>query len=140
MFGIQPSFDPEYMGMTEDEPENILYYADEEDEPLIRAKVDEQYDLLKIPKRKRRYYFENEKDYGEYETSVLGKKVWLKVRAKNKRRLKKHKDEIHWAGDNNDEVLFQKRNRAIALARIRLGVVILSDIKDTGECSLEAET
>lgn len=138
MFGIQPSSDPETMGMSED-PSYIQYYADDSDEPMVRERLDRQYDLLEIPKDKRIYYMKDWGEYDKYEKEVLNDKVWIKCKVGSEED-KKHNGEMRWAGDNDNEVWYQRNGRALILARIRLGLVILSDIKDEGYCSLEAET
>lgn len=138
MFGVQPSDDPEYMGMTEDNTK-IRFYSGEEDEPNVRAKLDEQYDILEIPKDKRIYYIKDWGEYDKYEKETLEDKVWVKVKRGSKEE-EQHRGEDKWASDKPDEVMFEKTGTALVLARIRLGLVILSDIKDEGYCSLEAET
>lgn len=138
MFGVQPSTDPEEMGMSED-PTYIQYYASEDDEPKIRKRLDEQYDKLGIPKDKRIYYMKNWEEYDKYEKETLEDKVWIKVKSGSKEE-EQHKGETKWASDKPDEVMFEREGMALILARIRLGLVILSDIKDEGYCSLEAET
>lgn len=138
MFGVQPSDDPEYMGMGEDNT-TIKYYADEEGKPAILERLNEQYDKLGIPEDKRIYYIKNWEEYDKYEKEVLEDKVWIKCKVGSEEE-KKHKGEERWAGDNTDEVMFERKGMALILSRIRLGLVILSDIKDNGYCSLEAET
>lgn len=138
MFGVQSSDDPAYMGMAEDDTK-IYFYSGEEDEPNIRASLDEQYDILKIPKDKRIYYIKDWDEYDKYEKEVLEDKVWIKCKEGSKEE-KEHKGEARWASDKPGEVMFEKAGTALVVARIRLGLVILSDIKDEGYCSLEAET
>ena len=138
MFGVQSSGDPEEMGMSED-PTYIQYYADADDEPKIRKKVDEQYDKLNVPQDKRIYYMKDWEDYDKFEKEVLEDRVWIKCKAGSKED-KQHNGETKWASDKNDEVMYERKGMALVLARIRLGLVILSDIKDEGYCSLEAET
>lgn len=139
MFGVQPSDDPQYMGMGEN-PSYIQYYASDEDEPEVRKKLDEQYDILGVDKEKRVYYMKDWNEFDKFEKEVLDDKVWIKVKRNDKETLDKYKGQTTWAGDNDDEVMFERKNMALVLARIRLGVVILSDIKDQGYCQLEAET
>lgn len=138
MFGVQYSTDPEEMGMSED-PTYIQYYASDEDEPRVRERLDRQYDLLGIPNDKRMYYMKDWGEYDKYEKDVLEDKVWIKCKVGGEED-KKHGGETRWAGDSDDEVMYERKGMALILARIRLGLVILSDIKDEGYCSLEAET
>ena len=65
MFGVQSSDDPGYMGMNEQDRSYIDYYADRDDEQKIRNKLDEQYDILGMPKGKRLYTYKEEKEYDE---------------------------------------------------------------------------
>lgn len=139
MFGVQPSDDPQYMGMREN-PAYIQYYASDEDEPEVRKRLDEQYDILGVDKDKRVYYMKDWDEFNKFEKKVLDDKIWIKVNRNDKETLDKYKGQTTWAGDSDDEVMFERKNRALVLARIRLGVVILSDIKDQGYCQMEAET
>lgn len=137
MFGVQPSTDPEEMGMSED-PTYIRYYASDEDEPKVRERLDRQYDLLEIPNDKRMYYIKDWEEYDKYEKEVLDDRVWIKCKVGSEED-KKHEGETKWAGDSNDEVMYERKGMALVLARIRLGLIILSDIKDEGYCELNAE-
>ena len=128
MFGVQSSDDPEYMGMSED-PSYIDYYASDDDAPKIKKRLDEQYDILNVPKDKRIYYAKTSKDYDDFEREELENKVWIKV-----------KDKTKWYCEDKGYTMYERDNMALVLARIKLGVNILSDIKDEGYCSLRAET
>lgn len=140
MFGVQNSDDPEYMGMSED-PSYIQYYASQDDEPKIRKKLDEQYDILGVPNDKRMYTYGDYGEYDKYENSELADRVWVTVNVNDKDELAKYDGQTRWASDKgNDYVCFERSGMALVLARIRLGTTILSDIKDEGYCSLEAET
>ena len=140
MFGVQSSDDPHYMGMSEQEPTSIDYYADEHDYNRIKRNLDKQYDILNIPKDKRVYYTDKGwKEWDKYEKEVLYDKVFLSVKQSDKAETDKHKGETMWHNDKDGYVSFEIKGMAIVLARIRLGVAILSDIDDTGECYLNAE-
>ena len=143
MFGVQSSGDPQYMGMQEQEPTSVDYYADEEDVPRIKEMMDKQYDLLGVPKEARIYYTDKDwKKYNEFEKQFLWPQVFVSVREDDTEELEKYKDKVRWADDRPGYVCFEKgeeRKNTLALARIRLGMTILSDIKDTGECWLNAE-
>ena len=109
-FAVQDSDDPEYMGML---PENCRYYfATEEEADNIKEIVDGQYDKLNVPDNKRIYYMEQETTQDSPVRKLLNG-LW--------------KD----SGEDKDKLL--------AVCRIELGLVILSDIKDNGQCSLRAE-
>ena len=143
MFAVQSSDDPSYMGMQEQEPTSIDFYADKESEAEIRDNLDEQYDLLDIPQDKRMYYMKKDwSDYDKFEREVLSPKVFVSVREDDKEEMAKYKDKVRWADDRDGYVKFEigkERVKTLVLARIRLGIVILSDIKDNGECWLNAE-
>jgi hypothetical protein len=142
MFGVQPSDDPGFMGMQEQEPSTIQYYADKDMRADIKKNLDKQYDLLDVPKDKRIYYCKDLQDYDAYEKKELTDKVFVSVREDDKEEMEKYKGKIRWADDKPGHVSFEigkERERTLVLARIRLGITILSDIKDTGECWLNAE-
>lgn len=139
MFGVQPSDDPQVMGMHEQDPTSVYYYADTDDEETIKASLDAQYDILGVPKEERIYYCKDAKEAYEYEKRVLEDKVWVSVADDDKETLEKYKDEVKWASDKEGYTNFEIKGHALVLARIRLGLDILSDIKDEGFCSLEAE-
>lgn len=140
MFAVQSSDDPEYLGMHEQERASIDYYADEDDVPDIRKKLDEQYDKLGVPTENRIYYCKDYKEMDEYEDKYLHDKVFVSVSHEDKDAMKEHEGETGWASrKGNDYTDYEIRGNAIALARIRLALNILSDIKDGGSCYLNAE-
>ena len=129
MFAVQSSDDPEYLGMHEQERASIDYYADEDDVPDIRKKLDDRI-----------YYCKDYKEMDEYEDKYLHAKVFVSVSHKDKDAMEKHKGEIGWASNKgNDYTDYEIKGNALALARIRLALNILSDIKDGGSCYLNAE-
>ena len=138
MFGVQPSDDPQYMGMSED-PSYIEYYADDNDEPKIREQLDKQYDILGVPKDKRIYYAKTPEDYDKFERDELEDKVWVKVKDGSEEE-KKFEGKTKWWCEDKGYTMYERENMALVLARIRLGINILSDIKDDGSCYLRAET
>lgn len=139
MFGVQSSGDPEVMGMREQAPTSVFYYADKEDVEEIRGSLDEQYDLLGVPTDERIYYAKDMAEYDKYENEHLADRVWITVREDNEAEMAKHKNEARWYSEKEGCVAFEIPGHALPLARIRLAINILSDIKDEGYCSLEAE-
>lgn len=135
MFGVQSSDDPEYLGMHEENPSYINYYADTQDVPEIKKKLDEQYDLLDVPKDKRIYYCKDYKEMDKFEDEFLHCKVFVTVKDGDER----YKGQVGWYNGKEGYTDYEIPGKAICLARIRLALNILSDIKDTGSCSLEAE-
>lgn len=140
MFGVQASDDPGYMGMHEQEPISIDYYADADDVEHVKSKLDEQYDILGIPENKRIYYCKDNKQMSEYEDKVLHDKVFVTVHKDDKEAKEKYKGKTAWwSGKGNEYTDYEINNNALALARIRLALDILSDIEDNTFCSLTAE-
>lgn len=145
MFAVQPSDDPEFMGMTENTSQ-IHYYADESDKREIRKRVKEQYEILGVPREDRLYVFPKTKDgkedtekYAKWEEEKLYPKVWKNV--KYDEATEEEKKAAHWASTlGNDYFAIElEKGKCLALARIRLGIDILTDIENDGVCELDAE-
>ncbi len=141
MFGVQSSDDPGALGMHEQEPTHIDYYADEDDVEDITENLDKQYDELGVPQEKRIYYIkkDNWQEYDKYEQEVLHDKVFMEVREDDEEEKAKHGHEIVWASRKEGYICYEIKGKALCLARVRLALSILSDIKDEGCCELEAE-
>lgn len=139
MFGVQPSDDAGHMGMHEQEPTSITYYAEEEDVPKIKRRLDKQYDYLGVSLKDRIYYCKDDKEMIDYENRILHDKVFETVEDTPEAR-KRFGKEVPWASDREGYLDFEiGQGKCLALARIRLALVILSDIKDNGYCELDAE-
>lgn len=140
MFGVQSSDDPEYMGMHEQEPATVDYYADKDDIERIKNKLVEQYDILGVPKDQRKYYCKDCKEMAKYENEVLHDKVFVTVNVKDEQAMKQYEGKDRWCSEKGDDYIdYEINNNALVLARIRLALDILSDIKDDGYCLLTAE-
>lgn len=146
MFGVQPSDDPEVMGMHEQDRSSIDYYADEHDVEDITKKLNEQYDLLGVEDKDRLYLVprkddgtEDYKAYSEWESSVLHDKVWYSVHRDSM--TEEQKKATHWTSPRGDDYVDIEvgKEKCLALARVRLALDILTDIKYNGYCSLNAE-
>lgn len=72
---------------------------------------------------------EQERGYIEY----------LADREDDKKEMEKYKGKTRWYCERKGYVSFEIANNALALARIRLATTILSDIREDGECYLQAE-
>lgn len=139
MFGVQPSDDAGHMGMHEQEPTSITYYADEDDEAKIKRRLNKQYDYLGIPVGERIYYCKDDQEMMDYEDRVLHDKVFETVEDTPEVR-KRFGKETPWSSGKEGYLDFEiSQGRCLALARIRLALIILSDIQDNGYCELEAE-
>lgn len=153
IFGVQSSDDPKYLGMEESERTYIPYYAESDKVETITKKLDEQYDILGVDKKDRIYLIPKaDKDpehdiwgwaeFNKYEKKYLHDKVWetFKNDEADKAEKKYGKGFTRWGGD--EEGVFdveKKEGLVLALGRIRLALVILTDIEEQGYCSLEAE-
>jgi hypothetical protein len=140
-FGKQSSTDPgDFFGMKELEPSEITYTADKDDEEDIKAKVDELYKKLGVPEEERIYY---QKGAEDTLSDLLEKYCYRKVnRGEVGRydRIDGFKHDPYYCEDGVHKVLIEKVEGASLIAcRIRLGVIVLSDIKDEGICELTAE-
>lgn len=129
-FGCQSSNDPEIFGMYE---ESVIHYEATEDEiPQCEEALQKQYDLLKIPLHERCWKVENreelDKAYDRYEGYAFEECV---------------PDESKWCDiDKQGNVTHWKERfdgAALALYRIHLGLAILSELKENGQCFLDAE-
>ena len=127
-FACQSSTDPkDFFDMEEQEPVEITYYA-EESAP-IKKKLDTLYDKAKIPTEERIYQLNKSNDEYEdfhnryhkyfFETCAVG--------------------EGNFAGRNNTTEREVFKDAHLTQARLWLGLVIISDIKEEGYCSLDAE-
>ena len=142
-FAVQPSDDPETVfGATDVTDESDEEGFDEgyidydiSDGEFVKKKLDEQYDIIGVPKDKRRYnvpidkrssyiwddlfdyIFTYEKPESSSDTIPYGD-------------FKNGKHITYWAKDKNKE---------LAASRISLGLFILSTINRDGYCSLTAE-
>ena len=146
MFAVQPSDDPEVMGMHEQDRTSVDYYADKHDVRDITKKLNEQYDLLGVDDKDRIYLMprksdgtEDYKAYEEWENSILHDKVWQSVLSSNM--TERQKEASHWTSLKGDKYVDLElgEGKCLALARIRLALNILTDIEQDGYCSLNAE-
>lgn len=138
----QPSTDPgDFFGLEEQEPNEIEYYANKDQEAYIKSKVDGLYDKLEVPKDKRVYYYGSDKPLNEW-YDLIEKYTYIKInRAEIKRyeKLRKEKLDQYYCEDKHKTLIEKFKGSSLCMARIKLGITILSDIKDTGECWLTAD-
>lgn len=122
-FACQASDDPEYFGMLED-PE-ITYDATEETKDTCKMRLDENYDLLKIPKEERCYYVEDQDQLVDYYSKCL---KYAFVKDKNGKYLV------------GEDVCRERYDGAdLAIDRVFLGLAILSEATDDNYFTLQAE-
>lgn len=143
-FAVQPSDDPKtvyHMGEIEpddewdEESEYSDSYTDYEsaDAEKIKKHLDEQYDILGVPKEERKYKCENE---GEY--------VWHDLVKYYLTEKEPPKDEAYkvcgyYMGDDKPTMYPISSAKELAASRVQLGLVIYNTILTEGICMLNAE-
>lgn len=139
-FAVQPSDDPStiyHMDDVSEYEEEEVYgsYSDYEssDADKIKKHLDEQYDILGVPKEERKYECENE---GEYVWETLSKYYLTEQEPP--------KDEAYkvcgyYMGDNKPTMYPIDSEKELAASRVQLGLVIYNTILTEGECLLTAE-
>ena len=130
-FAVQSSTDPEEMGMHENTGYNY-YWAGEDEYETIKKKLDEQYDLLGF-KGKRLYELPD--DYDEWEHKNL---YPLAFEEMPDAEVPEGADR-YWCDKGGYTAVSKGEGLVLAKARIYLCLVILTDIKETGFCEMQAE-
>ena len=141
-FGValQNSDDPAIFGMREQEPSEIEYYLDGNEENIeqVAKKLDEQYDILEIPENERVYLLDcNEKDALQpvYE---LSEKYYTKHYREWNEELDRGRvpyvSKIWQKG-----AVETKDGIELAWCRVYLGTKIYTELVVDGYCSLTAE-
>ncbi len=144
-FAVQPSDDPRtvyHMGEIEpddewdEESEYSDTYTDYEsaDAEKIKKHLDEQYDILGVPKEERKYKCENE-----------GKYVWEDLAKYYLTEKEPPKDAMghmvcgYYMGENEPTMYPISSEKELAASRVQLGLVIYNTILTEGICMLNAE-
>ena len=126
--------------MEEMQPNEIIYTLEKDNYDMVKKKVDMLYDQLKIPKEERIYYL---KKYGEDELGdLLGKYAYKKVNNAEIKRYNKidgFEHQTYYCEDKNKTVIDAFEDAGLYCSRVRLGLVILSDLQDDDYCELKAE-
>ena len=138
----QPSTDPgDFFGMDEQQPNEITYTLDERNKNMVKKKVDSLYDQLKIPKEERIYYMK--KEGGEEKIlDLFDKYAYKKVNNAEVKRYNKidgFEHQTYYCDEKNKTIIDVFEGAALCCSRVRLGLVILSDLQDDGYCELRAE-
>lgn len=147
-FAVQPSTDPhDIFGMDETEPEDIEEEEEEnyrecykdywtDDDEYVRKKLDEQYDLLGVPKDERKY----EMDYNDIGTYVWDtlRKYYLTTE-EPKPDAQGHTECGYHMGDNEPTHYPISKEKELAASRVDLGLIIYNEIKQLGYCGMNAE-
>ena len=144
-FAVQPSDDPKtvyHMGEIEpdDEWDEESGYSDSytdyesSDAKKIKKHLDEQYDILGVPKEERKYKCENE-----------GKYVWEELTKYYLTEKEPPKDAMghmacgYYMGDDRPTMYPISSEKELAASRVQLGLVIYNTILTEGICMLNAE-
>ena len=140
--GKQPSTDPgDFFGMEEMEPNEITYTLEKDNYDMVKNKVDSLYDKLKVPKEERIYYMK--KEGGEEKMlDLFDKYAYKKVNNAEVKRYNKidgFEHQTYYCEEKNKTIIDVIENSALYCSRVRLGLVILSDLQDDGYCELRAE-
>lgn len=145
--GTQPSSDPgTFFDLEEIEPSEIEYHAEADQEEDIKKKVEELYDKLEVPKEKRMYYFGTNSDGTKNSMmdwyDMIEKYTYVKINNAEVKRYEKimgKKPDQFYCEDKCKTMIEKFEGSSLCMSRIKLGIIILSDIKDAGECWLTAD-
>ena len=143
-FAVQPSDDPKTIyHMDEIEPDDEWdeesgyseSYADYEsdDAKSIKKHLDEQYDILGVPKEERKYECDNEVDY-VWETLA---KYYLTEQKPAEG--EGHKVMGYYMGEDKPTLYPFDSDKELAASRVQLGLIIYNTILKEGICMLNAE-
>lgn len=141
-FGCQPSDDPgEFFGMY---PISCQYeiYDDESgkgNEKVWRI-VDSLYDKAGVPKNERIYSFQEKLDGDSDSEWELFRELYHKYFFRKATEAERKSGKNLFAGETNESPEIEAfKDAYLVQSRLWLGLIILSDIKDEGCCSLDAE-
>ena len=126
--------------MQEMQPNEITYTLDEINKDMVKKKVDSLYDQLKVPKEERIYYLK--KDDEDKLGDLLVKYAYKKVNNAEIKRYNKidgFNHEAYYCEEKNKIIIDVFEGAGLCCSRVRLGLVILSDLQDDGYCELIAE-
>ena len=139
--GKQPSNDPgSFFGMEEMQPNEITYTLEKDNYDMVKKKVDMLYDQLKVPKEERIYYLK--KDDEDKLGDLLEKYAYKKVNNAEIKRYNKidgFERQTYYCEEKNKTIIDMFEDAGLCCSRVRLGLVILSDLQDDDYCELRAE-
>ncbi len=142
-FGSQPSTDPgDFFEMEEQEPSEITYTLDKNNYDMVKEKVDGLYDKLKVPTEERIYYLRKEREKEDKLGDLLEKYAYKKVNNAEVKRYNRIDGFEHVTSYNEEKhktFIDVFKGAGLCCSRVRLGLVILSDLQDDGFCELTAE-
>ena len=139
--GKQPSDDPgNFFGMEEMQPNEITYTLEKDNYDMVKKKVDGLYDQLKVPKEERIYYLK--KDDEDKLGDLLEKYAYKKVNNAEVKRYNKidgFEHQTYYCEEKNKTIIDMFEDAGLCCSRVRLGLVILSDLQDDDYCEIRAE-
>lgn len=145
-FAVQPSDDPEKVyGMSELEYDDEHadeagegygeWYVDFEtaDADYVKKQLDKQYDILGVPKDKRKYKIDDEGDY-----------VWHDIvdyyLTEEQTKDEHGRDNIGYSmGDDKPTMYPISKEKELAASRVQLGLVVYNCILNNGYCCITAD-
>ena len=141
-FGVQPSDDPgTVFKMDETPPSQIEYYLDGSGEniAMVEEILDEQFDILKVPKEERLYEMTSD-EVDKYVEKISKRYLF---RDRNPGDPSDKNRTTYWCEADDKKkyphgMVADTRAKELATARIDLGLKILTDLRQ-GECYLNAE-
>lgn len=140
--GSQPSTDPgDFFEMDEQEPSEITYTIDRRSYDMVKEKVDGLYDKLKVPAEERIYYLKKEREENKL-CDLLEKYAYKKVNNAEVPRYNKidgFEHATYYNEEKHKTFIDVFEGAGLCCSRVRLGLVILSDLQDDGFCELRAE-
>lgn len=138
---MQPSDDPATVYHMDDvseydEEEDYESYSDYEssDAEKIKKHLDEQYDILGVPKEERKYECKEE---GKYVWEDLAK--YYLTEQEPPEDAMGHRACGYYMGEGEPTMYPISREKELAASRVQLGLVIYNTILTEGECLLTAE-
>lgn len=142
-FGSQPSTDPgDFFEMNEQEPNVITYTLDKNNYDMVKEKVDGLYDKLKVPKEERIYYLRKEREKEDKLGDLLERYAYKKVNRAEVKRYNKidgFEHQTYYNEEKHKTFIDVFEGAGLCCSRVKLGLVILSDLQDDGFCELDAE-
>lgn len=127
--------------MEEMQPNEITYTLEKDNYDMVKKKVDGLYDKLKVPKEERIYYMK--KEGGEEKLlDLFDKYAYKKVNNAEIKRYNKldgFEHQIYYCEEKNKTIIDAFKDAGLCCSRVRLGLVILSDLQDDDYCELKAE-
>lgn len=147
-FGVacQSSSDPaDFFYMTEQEPSTVTYYIGKDGEKDVKEKLDSVYAKLGVPADERIYYLkggEGEDSSWNEHLDVIEKYAYRKV---NRNEVKRYNEidgfehRTFYCGEKHKTMIDVIQGADLCISRLKLGLTILSDIKDEGYSEITAD-